>query len=80
MQEWERDRNERERMNILREMKSSADQERYSRALQSLSGKPGIRGTVEGIVIQNMIGAAIFFVVFVFAGVGWVLEHVGIIR
>jgi len=80
MQEWERDRNERERMNILRDMKYSADQERQSRTLQRLSGKPGLRGELEGVVIQTMILAAILFVVFVFAGIGWVLQHLGIIR
>jgi len=77
MQEWESDRIERERMRILREMKQSYDQERRSAALRRLSGKPGIAGELEGLLIQNAIWGGILAVLAIVVGIlkvaQWVL-------
>ena len=76
MQEWERDRIEREKINILRQMKQSYDQERQSAAFRRLSGKPGIAGELQGMLIQNAIVGGIIVVMAMVAGILEIVEWV----
>jgi hypothetical protein len=69
MQEWERDQIARERIRILREMKQSHDQERRSAAFRRLSGKPGIAGELQGMLIQNAIVGGIMVVLAMVVGI-----------
>ena len=69
MQEWERDRNERERIQILRDLKRSRDQEQQSAALRRLSGKPGVVGEFRGLAIRMALCGGILFLLAVIAGI-----------